>query len=230
MRHAGDKLIRVDKSVALTPKLKRLIETGTTIQLNPGSKDDAVYQHVVLCQVGMPHKRTDVLEFERINGSVSLLLTAGKLRIRGNWVQQPLPYGPKARLIMIHITNYAKRHKTPYVEVGRSTREFLERIGVDDQGSEYRSVKAQLQALAVCRMQLADEWEGRTSQLDAQPIKRFDALIAPDPDQQTLWPQYVELTQDYYESIRRPGAQCHWTRGLLVRCGEVHWNWISTRG
>lgn len=42
---------------------------------------------------------------------------------------------------MINLTSFAVCNRTPVVDVGRSTREFMKRVGLNDQGSEYRSLK-----------------------------------------------------------------------------------------
>jgi hypothetical protein len=200
MERAKHGIKKLAKQLSLTPQTNRLVDAAEAITLDPGSSEDASYQHAILCQVGMPRKRTEGLTFERRNGGASLLLTAGKLFNGRNWIQQPLPYGPKARLILINITTHAVRNRNPTVDVGRSTREFMLRVGLDDYGSAYRSLKTQIRALAACRMQLAGRIGDRITQFDAQPIRRMDTWLTPNPDQQTLWPGTVELTQDYYES------------------------------
>ena len=210
MKKADDILRKITKGripipqqqeLILTTQQERIVQAATEIALDSGSAEDASFLHAILCQVGMPRKRTNELSFERKNGNASLLLTAGKWWNGRKWIQQPLPYGAKSRLILINLTTYALLHKTPVVDVGRSTREFMKRVGLADQGSEYRSLRTQTKALAVCRMQLAGRVGNRITQLDTQPIKGFDAWITPDPNQQALWPGTVELTHDYYESV-----------------------------
>lgn len=191
----------IQQELPLTRQEECFAQAVNEITLNPGTPDDASYLHAVLCQVGMPRKRMDELTFERRNGTASLLLTAGRRWNGKNWIQEKLPYGPKARLILINLTTYAVLNRTPVVPVGRSTRDFMLRVGLDDQGSEYRSLRIQTRALAVCRMQLGGRIGNRVSQMDAQPIKRFDAWICSIPDQQALWPETVELTNEYYESV-----------------------------
>ncbi len=203
----GD-LIRVGESdlpqqmqKAITPVQGRLIESAAEIGMSPATIDDACYLHTILCQVGMPRKRVGELTFERTNGSASLLLTAGKLFDGHTWVQQAIPYGPKPRLILINLTSHAVRHRSPLVDVGRSTREFMQRMRLDPQGSEYRSLRHQIEALAACRMQLGAQVENRIVSLDTQPIRRFNAWVVPNADQQTLWPGTVELSREYFDSI-----------------------------
>jgi len=186
----------------LTPARGKLMDVAAEIALDPGTADEACYLHAVLCQVGMPRKKSAGLAFERTSGGASLLLTAGKLWDGIGWAQQALPYGPKPRLILINLTSAAVRNSNRVVDVGRSTREFMERVGLDPQGSEYRSLRRQIAALAACRMQLGARIGNHIVNIDTQPIHRFDVWIVPNADQQTLWPGVVELSQEYFENVR----------------------------
>lgn len=197
---AGD--VARNLHLPLTAAQQRLIEAAADIALMPATADDACFLHTVLCQVGMPRKKTEALQFERTNGSASLLLTAGKLWDGRQWVQQLLPYGPKPRVVLINLTSAAVKTGSPVVDVGRSTREFMTRVGLDPQGSEYRSLRRQLAALSVCRMQLGATFRDRIVNVNTQPISRFDVWLVPDMNQRTLWPGQVELSQEYFQGLQ----------------------------
>jgi Plasmid encoded RepA protein len=206
MKHVKDIMAGTGAALAnlasITPAQMKLIDASSEVLLSPGTAENACYLHAILCQVGMPRKRTPELTFERRSGSASLLLTAGKVWNGRAWVQQALPYGPKPRLILINLTSAAVMTGSRTVDVGRSTREFMERVGLDPQGSEYKSLRRQVAALSVCRMQLGATVGGMAITLDTQPIHRFDAWIVPNADQQTLWPGTVELSQEYFDNVK----------------------------
>lgn len=200
VKHTTQKLAK-QLDLALTNKTHNIARAAEAILLNPADIDDASYQHAILCQVGMPRKRTPGLTFERRNGAAALLVEAGRLWDGRRFVQQALPYGAKARLVLINLTTEAIRKRSRVVDVGRSTREFMLRVGLDDQGSEYRSLKAQMKALAACRIQLAAQIGNRITHVNPAPIiHSIDMWLTPDLDQRTLWPGTIELTQQYYES------------------------------
>lgn len=156
------------------------------------------FLHSVLCQVGLPRRRADTNTFERISGNASLLIEAGKLWNGKEWVAQPLPYGTRPRLALVHISSEAIRTKSPVVEIGNSVRDFLLMLGADTGGHEYRRFQAQMKALAACRMTLG---VGLTT-VDAKPIKRFDAWLHATGYQMTLWPGTLELSQEFYDTLR----------------------------
>ena len=109
---AGEILKPLQQELALTPAQEKLLETSIKIRQNPATINDAVFQHGVLCQVGMPRKKTTALSFERTYGADSILMTAGSLWQRGQWVKQPLPYGPKPRLVLIYAITEALKNST----------------------------------------------------------------------------------------------------------------------
>jgi len=179
----------------LPPTTARLIRLGSEIAAEPPSRPD--FLHSVLCQVGLPRRRVVGNTFERLNGNVSLLVEAGKLWNGKEWQPQPLPYGTRPRLALVHVSSEAVRTRSPTVEVGHSAREFLLRLGIGTGGEEYANFNRQLRALAACRMSLGVGLET----LDTKPIKRFAAWASQNEKQRALWPGVIELTGEFYESL-----------------------------
>jgi hypothetical protein len=86
--------------------IRASIDELTAIWESSASSQDATYIHTVLCQIGLPRTELKSLEYERQYRKAHLLITAGKL-YRGKkkgYVQQVLPFGTDARLIMNILT------------------------------------------------------------------------------------------------------------------------------
>lgn len=175
----------------------RIIRVSTEIAEKRSDRPD--FLHAGLCQVGLPRSQVKALTFERTSGKASLLLEAGKLwdGAKNEWVQQPLPYGTRPRLALVHVSTEAVRTRNPVVEVGGSAREFLIRLGIDTGGKEYKSFSAQMRALAACHMSLG---YGQDT-LSAKPIKRFSTWLSQSEDNPSLMPGVIELTPEFYESL-----------------------------
>jgi len=175
----------------------RIIRLSGEIAEKPAERPD--FLHAGLCQVGLPRSQVKSLTFERTSGKASLLLEAGKLwdGAKNEWVQQPLPYGTRPRLALVHVSTEAVRTQNPAVEVGRSAREFLIRLGIDTGGREYRSFSAQMRALAACHMSLG---YGQDT-LSAKPIKRFSTWLSQSEATPSLMPGVIELTPEFFESL-----------------------------
>jgi hypothetical protein len=178
--------------MTLTPIQRRLIAEPTEERLG--------YLHAVLAQCGMPRRRVDGGTYERTNGNVSLLMTAGRLwnEKAGAWQMQPLPYGTRPRLALIHVSAEAVRTRSRMVEVGHSVREFLLRISVNTGGREYARFQTQMRALAACDMRLG---AGGKTIMDAKPISVFDPWHRGPEAQRALWPGTVTLSEQFHASL-----------------------------
>lgn len=189
--------------VKLTPIKRRIINAAVEIQQEPLERVD--FLHAVLCQVGMPRRRVEGRIFERKSGYASLLLEAGRLYKRGQWVEQPVPYGTRPRLVMMHICGEALRNRAREVHVGDSMREFLRLLGIDTNGGPrggYTMFKKQMEALAACRLALGMSLEGRDVTINTQPISRFEAWLHTDGPQRVMWPGVMELSQEFYDTLK----------------------------
>jgi len=172
------------------------------LQDQPDSID---FLHSILCQVGMPRKSTPERFFERSNGRAMMRLEAGVSFKRGKFVEQPLPYGPKPRLVMVYISGQAVKSQSPHIELGSSTSEFLDRLGIESSGGPrggYTVFKKQMEALAACRLILGYSDAERDITLDSKPIKSFEAWARPDvKGQVSMWPGRLELSPEFFVSL-----------------------------
>jgi Plasmid encoded RepA protein len=186
----------------LSPVAARMVGAAAEIMQAPPDKAD--FLHSVMCQVGMPRKRVEGHSFSRVNGGVALEIEAGKLWDGQRMQQQPLPYGTKPRLVMVHISSEAVRTKSREIEIGHSIRDFLETLGIGTSGGRtgpFSAFKAQMMALAACRMTIGLSVGGRTITMDAKPVERFEAWLHPTGAQRTLWPGYLTLSGRFYETL-----------------------------
>jgi len=193
----GDPVVR-----PMPPVTRRVIEASANIALDPPEAID--FLHAVLCQVGMPRRKTEARTFERSSGAASMLLEAGRLWRRGKWVEQPLPYGTRPRLVMVHISSEAVRRKSREIEIGDSIRDFLIRLGIDTSGGAkggYTMFRKQMEALAACRLSLGMSTQDRDITINTQPIRRFEAWLSTDGQQQPMWPGVLELSEDFFTTL-----------------------------
>jgi len=185
--------------VPLTHLQRRLIDAAA--DLMEGNADSPEFMHSVLCHVGMPRSQTDARTFERSSGSASIMIEAGKLWKRKQWHDQPLPYGAKPRLVLMHLCSEAVRTGSPDIEVGRSARDFLTRLGLDNGGHEYARFRAQMEALAACRMILGFSSENRDVTISTNPISRFEAWTQHDSKSLGLWPGMMTLSGEFHSTL-----------------------------
>ena len=115
----------------------------------------------VLAICGLPYKRLpiEVREFERRQGNMALDVSAGSLRNdRGVNIPQPLPFGPKARLVLMHLCSQAVYNKSPTIDLNETFTAFVRELGFNDSGGPRGALTAfkhQLNALAACTMKVS---------------------------------------------------------------------------
>ena len=109
----------------------RLIETGLIIADEEPSGAAIGYMHAVLSQVGLPRSKIEERRFERVSGGAHLLIHAGELWNGRQFVEQPIPYGPKPRVMMADLFSYALKHKTRTIDPWGLCDGLLAPVGFD---------------------------------------------------------------------------------------------------
>src|SRR3954463_5283031 len=187
---------------------QRLLDFGTDIATNPAS--DIAFQHSILCQTSLPAARPpdDVLVWERRQGRAMLLVEAGKaVNPRTKQFEQlRLPYGPKARLLLMHLNSEAVRRQSPIIPVEDSMTAFFRRLmGHTQDGRQAAMLKTQLSALAAATFRMGiSTGEDSALQIDTKVVVAFDLWFRKNEDgQRVIWPQILRLSLDYFESLTR---------------------------
>lgn len=179
-----------------------------------GDPKDLRYLHVVLAQCGLPYRQQDPDQRDYIkqNGNSTLILTSGYLLDPKTKqpVLQGIPYGPKPRLLMIHLCTQAKIQKTPHVDIGDSMSSFMRDLGLAVTGGQRGTIgmfKEQLNRLAASKMQLLFADDSKVSMRNpASPIQELDVWFPKHPDQRILWPTTATLSHEFYESLMGDNA------------------------
>ena len=180
------------------------------IENDPTGPENLQHIHSVLALCGLPYKRPaeDGGHFVRRYGKNSLALTAGLLTNpeTGNMEAQGLPYGPKARLLLLHLCSEAIRQKSPTIEISDSLTAFIRDLGFPVTGGSRGSLKQfkeQLNRLAACHMQIGlwDPEKGGARTINAAPVESFDVWLPSDPDQKVLWSSTLTFDERFYQSL-----------------------------
>ena len=156
------------------------------------------------CLTSLPHKRlADDAPWEKKGHRVSLLVEPGRMKVQGKTKLYGVPYGARARMILLYLQTQAVRTQNREVELGRSMRAWLERMGIAYGGETAKSLREQAARVSACSLKFfwedargADGWTaGRivTSGL------RFHALAA--EDQANLWEDRVELDPVFFKAL-----------------------------
>lgn len=184
----------------------KLIEAATAIGMDPAGDQDIGYLHAVLAQVGLPRRKLDAERFERTSGGASLVVKAGELWNGRSWELQPMPYGPKPRIMLADVLTYALKNKTRTIPMEQSCRAYLQhRLGFSNQGGARGPLTAfmrQARALSAAEITLGATYGGKAHTVSGRPIRDFAMWTSKDGEQQSLWPAELTLSGDFMDSLR----------------------------
>src|SRR5215213_6965851 len=156
----------------------------------------------------LPHKRlADDAVWEKRGHRVTLLVEPGRMKAARN--AQPklfgVPYGARARMILLYLQTQAVRTSSREVELGRSMRDWLGRMGMAWGGETGKALREQAARIAACSLKFY--WEGDSSSgFDKGGFVRSGLRFhrAADDDRQTdLWEDRVVLDEVFYEALRK---------------------------
>jgi hypothetical protein len=187
-----------------TPTQMRLVEASAAIAAEQNG-DAIAYHHTVFCQTALPYRSVPDRVWERTNGHVSLRVEAGSALHpeRQKWVDLPLPFGTKSRLILIHFDTFAVMEQSPLVEIENSMTAFLKKLqGYSPNGKELSAFKDHAAAITGSLFRFATTQGNRTFQVDTKIVTSFELWYPQDDRQNTLWPSYVRLSDEYFNTLK----------------------------
>lgn len=189
---------------SISPQKMKLLSIAGDIRLDP-DKTESAFMARQLVQATLPHKNPgDLPAWSRKNGDLTLT-------IRPGWDEKNnqsigYPYGTIPRLLLFWITTEAIRTKSPRIELGNSLAQFMETLGLQPKGtgkrSDFKRLREQMIRLSRATISF--------SQSSAKGYSWLDMQVAPkgmiwwsekQPDQQTLWQNWIQLGDDFFNAI-----------------------------
>lgn len=200
---------RATTLAALPREKRRRVLVREALETIQPDITDLRHMHSVLAVVGMPYDRQplDVREFKRKQGNMSLTIEAGSLDTpKGDSERQPLPFGPKARLLMMHLCSEAIRQKKPTIEIADNLTSFIRDMGFPDSGGRkgpLNAFKEQINALAAARFRMS-VWTGDVARTRfIHPFDEIDLWLPKSPDERTLWPSTITFSDSFFKSLQQ---------------------------
>jgi hypothetical protein len=169
--------------------------------------DDLAFTHSIFVQCFLPMRdlpKANNQHWEVTHGNASLAVEAGCLtdpRTPGHWEPQEVPAGPKARLLFAYINDFAIRHNTPTIDLGKSLRGFMERNGVPVGGPNGHELTKQLKNIAAARILFGIWGQSKVSTRQARIAETINFWIDRDPKQGTLWQPEMQLAPEYFQAL-----------------------------
>ncbi len=189
----------------VTPEERRLVDIAAQVLACDDSGIGVTYSG--FCLTALPHKRlADDEIWERRTPRITLLVEPGHFYDNDTRHLFGVPYGSRARLILLYLQTQAVRSSSPEVELGRSMRAWMERMGVQAGGKNYRDIREQSARLSACRLTFF--WptsEGRGRGFSKESIVEGGLQLydtEEDDNQHRLWIDTVRLSNSFYRALK----------------------------
>ncbi len=156
------------------------------------------------CLTSLPHKRlADDQAWQKKGHRVTLLVEPGRMVKRGQTTLHGVPYGARARMILLFLQTQAVRTGTREIELGRSMSAWMERMGIAWGGETARALREQAARISACSLKFfwedGDE-EGWARGAIVSSGLRFHAMT--DDTQGRLWEDRVVLDEIFYRALQ----------------------------
>ena len=153
----------------------------------------------------LPYRKSSLNVWERNNGSMSMVMTAGTFKDHNGANINMLPYGKYARLALLYLCTESKRTGSTRIDLAKTLRGFMRDLGLSWNSKSARDAVTQLRALLSMQVMFTNEEqvsEDRT-RLASCSFKigtREDVVFETDGNIDDRV-SYFLLSDDFYESV-----------------------------
>ncbi len=231
--------------------IRRVEQTHEMLSELP-TPEDLSFLHSGLCQTSLPHSRPaeNHTPWSRRSGRFSLMVQPGLIDSPAGAHYVGVPYGPKARLILIYLQTEGIRSRT--VSMGASLSAFMRSLGLSVTGGARGTIGAvREQSLRLARCNFTMQWSehdgggGRTIIADTRIVDRLELWRS----EGGAWSDTVELSPLFHEHLKEHAVPLD-RRGIAHLSGnslgldlyallayrlprlskEVHLRWTALQG
>ena len=189
----------------------RRIDAAAAAMGEPLAEDDLAFSHSGLCQTCLPHARPESndLIWERSSGRFHLMVSPGVVRgPDGRAARVGVPYGTRARLIMIFLQTEGVKGRT--VSLGPSMSAWIRSLGLPVTGGPRGTIQAiREQSLRIARCEFTLQWTAPSAAGGDETIIRDQRLVSvlslwhgQEEGEGGRWAATVELTREFHEHLR----------------------------
>jgi Plasmid encoded RepA protein len=156
------------------------------------------------CQAALPHKRlTDDAVWKVQTERVTLVVEPGRRNLAGDDTAFcGVPYGSRARLILLYLQSEALRTNSRDIELGKSLHAWLGKLGIPVGGKSFRDVREQADRLSRCRLTFHVQHGGRAGLLN-QNIVDAAMFVEDGSPQGSLFVETARLSETFFEQLKK---------------------------
>jgi hypothetical protein len=170
-------------------------------------EDTAIgYLYSGWCQAALPHRRLADTEGWQIQSEhTSLIVEPGmRLGAAGKPIPVGIPYGSRAKLILIYLQTEAIRTQSREIELGRSLRAWLTRLGITVSGPSAAAVRDQAERISRCRLTFQIQKGSATGLMNQNIVDEAIFMDEADEGRQgTLFLTTAKLSEGFFSQLTR---------------------------
>ena len=164
------------------------------------------FHHSVMMMCFLPQKRLPPGEraYTTRHGRAALSVEAGSLANPenvGEIRRCAVPFGSRARMVVPYVNACAVRNRGPVVDLGRSLRDFLARLGLSFDGRRGQAVAEQVEAVAAASIVLGQWADDRAVTSAGRIANQVTFWMARDAAERLVWEPSMRLSDDYYAAL-----------------------------
>jgi len=186
----------------VSPRERKLVDIA--VQVLTDERQAIGISYTGFCLTSLPHKRLpDDAAWTKKGHRVTLLAEPGRMVHRGVATLYGVPYGARARMILLYLQTQAIRTRSHEVELGRSMAAWMAKMGITWGGETARALREQAARISACSLKFF--WEGTdadgwTASRIVGSGLRFHARE--DGEQASLWEERVVLDSTFYRALQ----------------------------
>jgi replication initiator protein len=155
-------------------------------------------------QSALPHKKlADDANWQVHTDHVSLVVQPGvRPSLTGDAIPVGVPYGSRARLIILYLQSEALKTHSREVELGKTLHAWLRRLEIPIGGKSMAAVRDQAERISRCRMSFQVKQGTRTGLVN-QSILDTAMFIEDDSTQGSLFIEKAKLSEMFFEQLKK---------------------------
>jgi hypothetical protein len=160
-------------------------------------------------QAALPHKQLPADQVWEIRTErVTLLVEPGRKPNPTEGlapISIGVPFGSRARLIMLYLQSEALKSGCREVELGKSLRTWFARLGISPGGKSIKDVREQAERISRCRLSFHMAAAGGVpgGLVNQNIVDTAMFIDAEDPDQGSLFLETVKLSESFFEQLKK---------------------------
>ena len=196
-------LLAHGKEAVLRHDLDRAVVEAAAAYLS-SEDNDIGYLFSGWAQAALPHRRLpNDSAWQVTTDRVTLIIQPGLRPAPGGTpVSVGVPYGSRARLILLFLQTEAVRTNSREVELGRSLHAWLRRLEIPIGGKQMASVRDQAERISRCRLSFQIKQGTRTGLVN-QHILDTSMFIEDDSAQGGLFVERASLSQSFFDELKK---------------------------